>query len=211
MAKKLYFLYNHLPFNNFYAMRGGGKIYNSGKILKRCKFKCHGRGNRIVLKGSGLIRNSIFFISGDNNIIEIDVGGGIANAQFWIEDSNNRVVIGKDTNLCGSIQLACIEGTEIRIGDNCLFSSDIVFRTGDSHSLLDLQGNRINPSSDIVIGNHVWMGHKVTINKGVHIADNNMIGTGAIVTKSFNEQDTVIAGVPAKIVKQGVKWCAERI
>ena len=55
------------------------------------------------------------------------------------------------------------------------------------------------------------MGHKVTINKGVHIADNNMIGTGAIVTKSFNEQDTVIAGVPAKIVKQGVKWCAERI
>ena len=23
MAKKLYFLYNHLPFNNFYAMRGG--------------------------------------------------------------------------------------------------------------------------------------------------------------------------------------------
>lgn len=211
MIKKLYFLYNYLPFNNLYEIRGGVKIYNNGKILKGCKFRCHGTGNKIILKDSGFIRNSMFFIKGNNNVIEIDSGGGITNAHFWIEDSNNRIVIGKNTNLCGSIHLACIEGTEIHIGDDCLFSSDIVFRTGDSHSLLDLQGNRINPSSDIVIGNHVWIGHRVTINKGVNISKDNMIGTGAIVTKSFNEQGTVIAGVPAKIVKRDIQWCAERV
>ena len=210
LVKRFYFLINFFPFNNSYKMRGA-KIFNKGKVLIKCKFVCEGIGNKIIFKGIGIIRKSLFYIKGNNNVIIIDDGGSIVNAQFYIEDNDNKISIGKSTNLCSSIHLACIEGTSIIIGDDCLFSSEIIFRTGDSHSLLDLNGARINPSSDIIIGSHVWIGQRVTITKGVQIGSNSMIGTGAIVTKSFNEENVVIVGVPARIIKYNINWCEKRI
>ena len=50
---------------------------------------------------------------------------------------------GENFNLA-KINLAATEGIEIRIGKECLFSSEIVFRTGASHSILDMDCNRIN-------------------------------------------------------------------
>jgi serine acetyltransferase len=38
-----------------------------------------------------------------------------------------------------------------------------------------------------------------------------MIGTGAIVTKKFEESNTVIAGVPAKVIKHNTNWITQRI
>lgn len=148
---------------------------------------------------------------GDNGTIKIGPKCYAVNTEFYIEDANGTIEVGKDTSLCGKAHLAVIEGTKIKIGENCLFSSEITFRTGDSHSLLDLKGNRINPSKDIEIKDHVWIGHKVSINKGVTIQENSVIGTGAIVTRTFLEGNVVIAGVPAKIVKENINWDAKRI
>lgn len=160
---------------------------------------------------NSFFRNCVFYIYGDNNIVSIGQDSYAKNAEFYVEDSNNSIMIGNKTSLCGKVHLAAIEGTKIEIGDECLFSSEIVFRTGDSHSLLNLNGDRINYSRDIVIGNKVWIGHRVLVNKGVSIPDNCMIGTGAVVTKKFEKQNVVIAGVPAKIVKEEVKWISKRI
>ena len=113
--------------------------------------------------------------------------------------------------MCGKIHLACTEGKTIRIGNDCLLSSEIVFRTGDSHSIVDLNGHRINSADDIEIGNHVWIGHRALIQKGVNISNNTVIATGAIVTKSFEETNIILAGVPAKIVKHSIDWRTERL
>ena len=58
----------------------------------------------------------------------------------------------------------------------------------------------------IVIGKHVWIGSYVKILKGVHIGDNSVIASGAVVTKSFTEKNTLIAGNPAEIIKREVEW-----
>ena len=75
---------------------------------------------------------------------------------------------------------------------------------GDHLYFTDMEGNRINPSEDIVIRDHVWIGNRVIVTKGVQIAENTIVGTGAIVTKSITEGNCAIAGVPAKIVKQNI-------
>lgn len=53
----------------------------------------------------------------------------------------------------------------------------------------------------IVIGNDVWIGNRAILLKGVIIGDGAVIGAGAVVTKDVPAY-TVVAGCPAKIIKQ---------
>ena len=51
----------------------------------------------------------------------------------------------------------------------------------------------------------------MVILKGVTIGDNCIIGAGSIVTKPFDKGNVIIAGVPAKIVKENINWDYKRI
>lgn len=52
----------------------------------------------------------------------------------------------------------------------------------------------------IVVGNNVWIGAKATILGDNVIGDGVIIGAGAVVTKSI-ENNKIVAGVPAKVIK----------
>ncbi|MDS0525514.1 CatB-related O-acetyltransferase [Clostridium sp. SHJSY1] len=54
---------------------------------------------------------------------------------------------------------------------------------------------------DIIIGNDVWIGYDAIIMSGVKIGDGAIIGTRALVTKDVPPY-TIVAGVPAKIIKK---------
>lgn len=56
------------------------------------------------------------------------------------------------------------------------------------------------------IGNHVWIASEVKILKGVSIADGCVIALGSIVTKSFDEENILIGGFPAKKIQDNVSW-----
>ena len=107
--------------------------------------------------------------------------------------------------------MAVIEGTSVTIGKDCLFSSDIQLRTGDSHSILNMEGRRINPSRDITLGDHVWVGTQAFCTKGAQVASHSIIGARALVTGVFEEPHCTLAGVPAKVVKRDVDWSIRRI
>ena len=55
--------------------------------------------------------------------------------------------------------------------------------------------------SPVKIGNDVWIGAKATVLSGVTIGNGAVIAAGAVVTKDVPD-NTVVAGVPAKIIKQ---------
>jgi acetyltransferase-like isoleucine patch superfamily enzyme len=57
-------------------------------------------------------------------------------------------------------------------------------------------------ANPIVIGKHCWMGMGAVILPGVRLGDFTIVGAGAIVTKSFEEGYCVLAGNPAKVIKQ---------
>ena len=128
-----------------------------------------------------------------------------------MEKSGNEILLEEHVRILGKTHLAAIEGTKITIGKDCLFSSDIHFRTGDSHSVLDMEGRRINASEDIVVGEHVWVGTKVTCLKGAVIPPHSIVGACALVTGKFTRPNCVLAGVPAKVVKEQVDWSIARV
>jgi acetyltransferase-like isoleucine patch superfamily enzyme len=63
--------------------------------------------------------------------------------------------------------------------------------------------------SPIIIGRFCWLGMGAVILPGVQLGDFTIVGAGSIVTKSFTEGYCILAGNPAKIIKQLNKKACE--
>ena len=202
-------LLNYAPFNNHFSLKGN-KLHCSNALLRKSNISVYGKNNNITIsKGCRLYKLKIS-VTGDGNSIVLGKNVVGNQLEIWVEDNNNTVTIGDDTKLAGKVHLACTESTQLSIGLRCLFSSEIVIRTGDSHLIMGEDGERLNAAKPVLIGNHVWIGHRVLITKGVKIMDESVVGTGSIVTKEFNESNVIIAGVPAQVIKRKVKWDISR-
>lgn len=204
-------LHNRILGFNKISISPSNKIKIGAVLMKNTTILVKGINNTITIKNLSRLVNCSIYISGNNNHIVISSRAGLNKTDLHMEDDNNKIFIGENTSFFGDTQLAAMEGTSIRIGEDCMFSSDIQFRTGDSHSIIDFNGKRLNPSENIYIGNHVWVGTKVICLKGVHIADNCIVGAGSLLTKKFNEENVIVAGNPAKIVKHNINWLVKRI
>ena len=54
------------------------------------------------------------------------------------------------------------------------------------------------------------LSHGVSVMKNTTIGNNCVVGTHAVVSGNFDTDNCIIAGVPAKIVKQGINWDRQR-
>lgn len=95
---------------------------------------------------------------------------------------------------------------KIDIGNNVRFGWNVTLKDGDGHPIKDEDGQVINSSKGIFVGNNVWVGAEVTILKGACISNGCVVGYRSLVTKSFDEENAIIAGSPAKILKHNITW-----
>ena len=171
----------------------------------------HGRYNIICVGDKSKLSGCKFVFKGNNNVIRIGNNCQLSKTTFWISGNGNCIEIGNKTTVGNNCQFATLEGTNIKIGEDCMFSHDIYVRTSDSHSILDKDNNRINQSQSISIGNHVWVGLQALILKGSEISDNSVVAARAIVSKKFNEEGCLLVGAPAKIIKEEINWSREKL
>lgn len=85
------------------------------------------------------------------------------------------------------------------IGDGTLIGHNVVLATLNHQFEPTLRGN-IFPCP-INIGKNVWIGANATILPGVTIEDGAIIAAGAVVSKNV-PKNTVVGGVPAKVIKK---------
>ena len=93
-------------------------------------------------------------------------------------------------------------GDVVEIGSDFTCGRDVVIRSYDGHTICEPGYRKSKP---ITIGEHVWIGQGATILKGVTIGDGAIVASGAIVTKDVPAH-AIVAGIPAKVVKENVKW-----
>lgn len=205
-------LLNAIPFRNKQKIRGkGNRVINKDAYLKGCNICISGNNNTVKIGQFCRLYNTTITIEGNGNLIDLGDFVYANKGDFYMEDDKGVIRVEEHTTFAGAVHLACIEGKTLSVGKRCLFSSNITVRVGDSHSLLDLEGNRINPSLDVQIGEHVWVGAGAMILKGVQLHKDCVVGTGAVVTRSTEGTNCVLAGNPAKVVKTGINWENERI
>ncbi|MDE5785945.1 MAG: acyltransferase, partial [Duncaniella sp.] len=151
------------------------------------------------------LHNCRIRVTGNHNRIIISGHCYLSGLTLWIEGDNNEIVIGENTFAYGG-ELAALEGTRIEIGNDCLFSHSIEFRTSDSHKIFDESGHRINPAKSISIAPHVWLGAHVKVLKGASVAEGSVVGIGSIVTGNLATPHAIYAGNPAKLIKEHISW-----
>lgn len=185
-------------------------IIDANTQLYGVNIRIFGEGNQVTIGKGGILRSSSIMIKGNYNRIAIGEKFSSYNATFHMEQDKNEVSIGDETTLHGrdhrAVNFELYEGCKIIVGNDCMFSNEIQIRPSDAHSVVDLNGKRLNPAEDIIIGNHCWICLGVSILKGTHIPDHTVVGAGAVCTKKYTETHCVLAGNPAKVVKKQIDW-----
>ncbi|MFK3690898.1 acyltransferase [Agrobacterium tumefaciens] len=138
--------------------------------------------NLVVKTGGELVINGEFTAYSGSTIgvqsgARLIIGSGFANRHTWIS--------------CGS---------NIKIGEEVFIADQVIIRDWDGHRLMGRPA-----AAPIIIGNHVWIGMRAIILKGVTIGDGAVVGAGAVVTKDV-PAGTIVAGNPAVVVKQDIQW-----
>lgn len=140
---------------------------------------------RLLLEpDSKMVVNSGFNIGAGSYIRLIEGGELVLNSGFFNEQ----------------VHLTC--ASKITIGTNCAIAKEVIIRDFDAH-VIEREGYKV--AKEIVIGNHVWIGNRAMILKGVSVGDGAIIAAGAVVTKDVPAY-TLVAGVPAKVIQENVVW-----
>lgn len=168
-------------------------IRPSAKVIAHQKFgiNCSWAGSspysfELILKDNAqLVVNGVFHLYAGGKI-SVNEGAVLQLGNGYI---NNNV------------NIACF--SKIAIGEGVAIAENVVIRDSDNHHL---NGNtKEQMTQPIHIGDHVWIGMNAIILKGVTIGEGAVIAAGALVNKDVPAR-ALVAGVPAKVIKQDVSW-----
>lgn len=132
---------------------------------------------------------------------------------------NSKCEIGKKLLTMGPFYIKCIENGKLQIGNNCFFNHNCSITCAKSIRI----GEGCNIANNVVIVDHdhdvdcggvkeklltdsvdiesnVWIGANVTILKGVNIGVGAVVAANSVVNKDVPAH-TIVAGVPAKVIK----------
>lgn len=119
-------------------------------------------------------------------------------------DNNGIIQIGN--RFSSNQNFSCFSNTEITIGDNLMAGWNVNVRDSDGHPYYDNCGKTCNKPRPIWIGNKVWLGSHCDILKGAIVPNGCIVGFKSLITKPFTEENSIIAGNPAKIIKRDIFW-----
>lgn len=175
-------------------------------VLKNIEIKCYGHNNLITIERNNKIGRAFINIVGSDHRLSVGQYCSVGSGDFWLYGNGCEIVLDEMITVEQGHFAATEENTSIQIGKECMISTEVEIRTGDSHAIRDINTDqRLNMPKNIIIEEHVWIGARASILKGVRIRRNSIVGTGAIVTHEVPE-NVIVAGVPAKIIKKNVTW-----
>lgn len=178
------------------------------KELSHSSIKINGNNNTIY--SNGIVQHTNIKIIGNNNRITLKNNCRFCNSELLIRADNAEFILGERSNILEGYFICQGTNNYIHIGNDCLFAHNVEIWNSDTHIITDLEGEIINKSKPIKIGNHVWLGKYVKVLKGVTIGDNSVVGMNSMVTRDI-PANTINAGIPSRTVRNDINWNKELI
>jgi maltose O-acetyltransferase len=110
-----------------------------------------------------------------------------------------NIIIGNNVTFGGRVSVNAM--SNVCIGDNCMIAYGTIITTA-THDPCIKQMNEKTLAKPVNLGNNVWIGTGAIILPGISIADGVIIAAGSVVTHSISEEDVIVGGIPAKIIKK---------
>ncbi len=161
-----------------------------------------GTHNEIEIAAGAIFHDISIVIRGNFN--KLYLGKGIYTMTLELIGDNNSITIGDNCTIFNSFMTAQ-DSKRIVIGEGCLFANPTYIRTTDHHPIFNAEGQRINLSEDVIIGDRVWLATQINVLKGSRIDSDVVVGVGAVVTGHI-PANSVAAGIPARVVRSGTTW-----
>jgi acetyltransferase-like isoleucine patch superfamily enzyme len=89
----------------------------------------------------------------------------------------------------------------IKVGADSIIAWDVLVTDSDWHNIDGSQ--RIET---VEIGERVWIAHGVSVLKGSYIPHGSVVGAKSLVQKRFSGNSLLLAGNPARIIREAVRW-----
>lgn len=133
----------------------------------------------------------------------IEIEDHVTIARFTsIMARGGKVSIGRGVNISSYCRLAT--QTRLQIGESTLIAAYCYIGPGNHQHGDDGQpliSSKMDLKGGVKIGKHCWLGTKVTVVDGVTVGDGAIIGAHSLV-KDDVPPYTVVAGVPAKVIRE---------
>lgn len=201
--------FGHLPFHQALRL----------PIICSSKVSLRGNGRIVVADGCGFSAIRLGF--GEN--------GAVQRSELLLEVQNSGEVrfegplsIGYGGRIIAAGNLSFGAGctvqpgatlicwSSIRIGADCLISWGCQIIDTDFHSIYNAGGGELlNPDAPIFIGDRTWIASHAMVLKGSELPAETIVGAGSVVAGQFKENGCVLVGVPARVIRKGIKWCPQ--
>ena len=132
-----------------------------------------------------------------SELIGKPVGEGFGLFPPFYTDFGKNITIGRNVFINAGCKFQDQGG--ITIDEGALIGHSVVLATLD-HDFAPEKRQQLHPAP-IHIGKRVWIGANAVVTKGVTIGDNAVVAAGAVVTQDV-PADTIVGGVPAKIIRK---------
>ena len=122
-------------------------------------------------------------------------------------DNGGKIILNIGENFAANKNCCILCDGNMKIGSDALLGCNVNIRDSDGHEIYDIKSNNKNPiQKNIIIGNHVWIASYVDILKGSKILDNSIVAYRSCVLSSFDKENCIIGGYPAKVLRENVNW-----
>lgn len=193
------------------SVSGKDNMISIGRNFNSKDFELTVKGiNNEVIIGDNFINNGqckILVVGSNNKIVIGDNVQIVTQLVIYNHDNSKdcKINIGNKTSFYKTEISTYDNDSSIEIGEDCMFAFDTIIYNTDGHSIFQ-NGNLINKADKLVIGDHVWCGWGCAILKNSYIPSGCIVGKSAVVAKKIEKENVVIAGNPAKIIKENICW-----
>ncbi len=199
---------------DFQDKRGNQVIFSDDNLVRNCVISFSGKNNKVTLGKDLSIRSKTrIYCYGNDNVAEIGDNVKIGRVGFESDIAlykGSKCIIGEGTDI-QQCTIVANEYGNVTIEHNCMFSYGVKVRQSDFHPIFDKKsGERINKKKDIIVESEVWIGEDAMLLAGAHIGKGSIVGAKAVTSSRF-PPNTVVAGNPAKIIRENVIWSMEKV